>query len=177
MPQTRSKAKTQSQQLPQLEVGPDRVTNVAGLDTASNRWHMWCDNGMAMKHLCPDRMSADDRRHELFTSALGAFALLPAGTLLVVEEPLALKNGKTTRLLCLAAGAIWVAHLEFSIFWVWADVAQWKKAVIGNGNANKLMIAEWVAENMGLAWADAEDEDFYDAAALCYYGKMALGLV
>lgn len=149
-------------------------TVVAGLDTASDRLHLFCNNGLTLSHTCPDKMEANDRRHELYTQAKVIFSFLPRGALLVCEEPLALQNGKTTRLLGLAAGAIWAAHLDFAVFWAWADVSAWKKSVIGNGNANKAAIQAWVTENMGLKF---DQEDFYDAAAICRYGEQAVGLV
>lgn len=154
-------------------VASRQITVVAGLDTASDRWHLYCNAGYdRVSHATGD---PDERRHKLHNDAYVAFSFLPAGTLLVCEEPLALQNGKTTRLLGLAAGAIWAAHLKFEIFWAWADVSAWKKTVIGNGNADKDTIQAWVSKNMGLEFPDY-DSDLYDAAALCRYGEMAVGL-
>lgn len=149
------------------------IRHVAGLDTASDRFHLFLNDGRTI--VGKAKGDPDDRRHQLHTRAQQAFQTLPTGTLLVCEEPLALQNGKTTRLLGLAAGAIWAAHLSCAIFWAWADVSAWKKSVVGNGNASKDMIEAWVRENMGLEF-DPSDSDLYDAAAICRYGEQAVGL-
>lgn len=95
------------------------------------------------------------------------------------EEPLALKNGKTTRLLGLAAGAIWAAHMEFNIWWHWVDVVSWKKEVVGRGNASKDDIREFCLGNPAFKkdtrdgpWAGGCDSepDLYDAWCLKVYG-------
>lgn len=166
-PDNRGAAVAIEQQLP---------TVVAGLDTASDRFHLFCNTGFQAHLRLPKSMDINTKRHQLHDRARTVFSILPAGTLLVCEEPLALKNGKTTRVLCLAAGAIWAAHLGCSFYWAWADVAGWKKEVIGNGNADKPMIESWVRENMKLEF-DAGEPDYYDAAGLCRYGELRLGLV
>jgi Holliday junction resolvasome RuvABC endonuclease subunit len=114
-------------------------------------------------------LNADERRHALFTSARQAFALLPAGTLLVCEEPITGKSGKTTRLLGLAAGAIWAAHLDFQIFWAWGDIAAWKKLIVGNGNADKAAIADW-CRAQGVDYPESEP-DYFDAHCLSLYAN------
>jgi len=153
---------------------------VAGLDTASNRCHLyvhgwsqpwWTRVFIGMKEV----PNPDARRHTLYREAKAAFALLPAGAHIFCEEPLALKNGRTTRMLGLAAGAIWAAHLDCDLFWHWVDVSHWKKAIVGNGNADKQQVRDWVQQNLGEHWEQPEDADFYDAACLCAYGESVLG--
>lgn len=154
--------------------------SVAGLDTASNRFHLYLNDGRTFKHNCSKNGSKekdpDDRRQELYENAKYTFSILPRGTVICCEEPIALKNGKTTRLLSLAAGAIWAAHLQFDVFWTWVDIAQWKRSVVGHGGADKDAIAMWVLMNMGKGWVEKDDADFYDAAAICRYGELKLGV-
>lgn len=145
---------------------------VAGLDTASDRFHLIYDDDQG-----EDRFfvrvtgDPDDRRRMLHENALAAFGSLPAGCHVFCEEPLALKNGKTTRVLGLAAGAIWAAHLEFDLFWHWVDVSSWKKAICGNGNLKKDLVVAVLQDRHGLSF---DEPDFYDAWALREYGRGAL---
>lgn len=144
----------------------------AGLDTASDRMHLVFDDseeeGKASVHV---KGSTDERRAGLFEFARASLGLLPAGCHVFCEEPLALRNGKTTRVLGLAAGAIWAAHLEFDLYWHWVDVSSWKKAICGNGNLKKELCVAVLQERYGLEF---DEQDFYDAWALREYGKVAL---
>lgn len=118
--------------------------------------------------------NADIRRGELYRSCCEYFAvleLISPGCQVFCEEPLALRNGKTTRVLCLAVGAIWTAHLEFNLMWHWVDVAHWKKQICGSGSASKTKVQEWSRKNGGLKkW----DEDHHDANAIGVSGATDL---
>lgn len=144
-----------------------------GLDTGSNRWHAVTSENVTIQS-GPLKGKAwenpDGRRQKLYSDAEAFFALLPAGSHIFCEEPLALKNGKTTRVLCLAAGAIWTAHLCFDLFWYWVDVASWKKQVVGNGNSDKAMIAQFVREQ----GHEYPEEDLFDAHCVRMYGEQQL---
>jgi len=158
----------------QPDLPPEQIEAVVGVDTASDRWHMYCDNGL---YQCVSKLHKDipaiQKRYTLYHAARTAFANLPYRTMLVIEEPLALKNGKTTRLLSMACGVIEAASYDQGgIYVYYADVSQWKKEVIGNGNADKNMIKMWVTLNMGLTF---DEPDYYDAAALSIYGHRLLG--
>jgi Holliday junction resolvasome RuvABC endonuclease subunit len=149
---------------------------IVGLDTASDRWHAVVVDGEGQWTSAPfayaKGRTAEHRRAQLYTTAAGFFRHLPAGSQVFAEEPLALSNGKTTRVLALAAGAIWTAHLEGSgIGWAWVDVAHWKLQVIGKGNATKDEIREWALEHgAGSDWV----EDSYDAFAIAQGGVHGL---
>lgn len=143
---------------------------IVGLDTASTRWHAVQSDGF---YLCinSEQSNVDRRRLELYTAARNYFKTLPPGTTIFAEEPLALaKNGKTTRLLGLAAGAIWAAYVDLDLEWHWVDVAHWKKVVVGNGNASKEMIKDHVMESYRVVYPQA---DYYDAHCLMIYGIKA----
>lgn len=160
---------------------------VVGLDTASNRWHMvgvgdksklpidaQTRRATEHEHKALKDKNPDHRRNTLHSEAKKQFCRLtnvrtrPYQQIhIFCEEPLALRNGKTTRLLGLACGAIWAAHLEFDLYWHWVDVASWKKDVIGKGNASKGEIMTWSMAHGGHAdW----DEDHHDAFAIGTYG-------
>lgn len=151
---------------------------VVGLDTASDRWHAVerFDSGKTIR---ADQCKIRDRNPDVRRTTLHRFArvyfreLEQSGSPVHVfcEEPLALKNGKTTRLLGLSCGAIWAAHLEFDITWWWADVAAWKKEVVGKGSAKKPEVETWSLVHGGqIEW----DEDHHDANAIAAYGETVL---
>lgn len=151
---------------------------VMGLDTASNRWHAvyYPIEGprQTFREVRPDKGKKaeipDVRRTHLHNSFKRTLALeVPVSTHIFCEEPLALKNGKTTRLLALAAGAIWAAHLEYSVFWHWVDVASWKKDVCGNGNIDKAGITAYSLRELG--GEEYWEEDHHDANCLAVYGE------
>jgi Holliday junction resolvasome RuvABC endonuclease subunit len=145
---------------------------IVGLDTASTRWHAVTLDGdrLDTEWFQDDTGNADQRRIMLYHSARLFFRRLPDGTHVFCEEPLALKNGRTTRQLALAAGAIWAAHMDLDIWWHWVDVSTWKHQIIGNGNASKQMVALWL-NRQHIAYPD---QDFYDAHCLALYGRKAL---
>lgn len=71
------------------------------------------------------------------------------------EEPLALQNGKTTRLLGLAGGAIFGAFVVSGLdaYWHWIDQSSWKKAVLGRGIRPKGYTREgWPKAKWEKAW-------------------------
>lgn len=134
------------------------------------------------------RESLDKKRKELartFGGWLARTALTSGDPIhIYCEEPLALQNPATTRVLSLAAGALFdearvVAEmLGHEVTWVWIDVAHWKRVVVGNGNADKDKIADHVVAIADLSKIDASvfvaEEDLYDAWCLCEYGKRAM---
>lgn len=123
----------------------EETLKVIGIDTKSTGMH-WVSNfrigthdetygwtNCKTKHENP-RRQADLRRMAIFDYSFGLATALPAGTKVYCEEPLALQNGHTTRLLGLAAGAVWSGFHHGGrgrIEWVWVDVSNWKKTVFG----------------------------------------------
>ena len=161
---------------------------VMGLDTASSRLHYFCTFPLAGEgegtqyggFHAADKTSKDEQRQELYEMAHRLFGVLhETGSEehkkchIFCEEPLALKNGKTTRLLALAAGAIWAANLDYNIWWHWVDVASWKKAIVGRGNASKEDVANYCWGNPAFQHEVKDphiDQDIYDAWCLKVYG-------
>lgn len=177
---------------------------VVGLDTDSNGFH-WVStktipfNDRLEKYgWSVSKGNVEVRRREMFVNARIFFkgaidSATVAGTDLHVfcEEPLALQNGKTTRVLCMAAGAVWAAFVVESIlngetqpdgpetYWWWVDVAEWKARIVGRGNANKVQIRDYVRANP--SWrqlygnADFESNlNLYDAWCLQIFGSRAI---
>jgi hypothetical protein len=181
---------------------------VVGLDTDSYGFHwvsnvpLWDGSGDDPEpSLCgaiEHKADLEERRATSYLSAKAFFGGISSGTgqelHVFCEEPLALKNGKTTRVLGLAAGAIWAAFVEsgglrIDRYWYWVDVAHWKKEVVQHGNASKELIRDHVRGNP--AWrhharqrafegapAYGElfelDKNLYDAWCLCVYGVRAI---
>lgn len=149
---------------------------VLGLDTASDRFHMVSQDRYLVFQVRAKDPNPDVRRHQLVFGMKAAIEEILSQTddqevHIFCEEPLSLRNGKTTRLLGLAAGAIWAAHLDWDVFWHWVDVAAWKKEVIGKGNATKEDIRQWSLANGG---HEDWDEDHHDAWAISHYGARML---
>jgi hypothetical protein len=140
----------------------------------------------------------ENRRATSYLSAKAFFGGISRGTgqelHVFCEEPLALKNGKTTRVLGLAAGAIWAAFVEsgglrIGRYWYWVDVAHWKKEVCGKGNLGKPEIRDFCRENPAWEHLSKErpfemsppydalfegDHNLYDAWCLMTYGTRAI---
>lgn len=153
---------------------PGNMPQVLGLDIAANRWHgVVLERGRVVS--LPSALSSDPnpdvRRLALYREAVATFARVAPGSHVFCEEPLALRNGKTTRLLSLAAGAIWAAHTDQDFWWHWVDNNTWKARVIGKGSASKEEIREWSTANGGL---EEWDQDHHDAHAIAVYGELVL---
>ena len=148
------------------------MRHVLGVDTSSARlaWAGDCGYGYV-----DGEGGADVRRMALYHAAKSLFSSQKHNTLIVIEEPLSLRNGKTNRLLSLAAGAIWAAGIDCEVHTLfWANVSAWKKDTVGNGNASKEMVKAWALEHESfpsdkLALFE-EAPDLYDAFAIWRYG-------
>jgi hypothetical protein len=162
---------------------------VIGLDTDSHGFHAVMSGALAAKtsNLYTYRSkvrSAEIRRIQAFREERDFFKQLPPGCHIFCEEPLALKNGKTTRILGLMAGTIYGAMLAATdgknLWWYWVDVAHWKKQVVGHGNANKDMVRQFCRSSPGFSYADDDlaiferRPDLYDAWCLKTYGVRQL---
>ena len=153
-----------------------------GLDTSSYGFHWVGDNPNAVGwYKAPG--DVNERWIHIYNKAFDFFHAIRPGTYVFCEEPLALKNGKTTRILGISAGIIHAAFIaacqDNDLTWFWVDVASWKRAVCKNGSANKDLVRERVREYA--SWqvdfghpheSMFEDQrDLYDAWALMEYGR------
>lgn len=167
---------------------------IVGMDTNSFGFAAHTDDSQYFVSNAPKKVDVEERRVQTYRESKELFLDLLIGTTtreshVFCEEPLALKNGKTTRLLGLAAGAIWAAHVEVCVtnrvdsYWHWVDVASWKKRIVGNGNASKEMIADFVVNSPLFinfldrrrkphdVWTHEKVPDLYDAWCVLQYGR------
>lgn len=161
-----------------------------GVDTATDRWHACHGDGPGDFAECklPHSRKADKerwgnpdvRRHALCDSFRSYLWLVvndqPAR--IFCEEPLALQNGKTTRLLGLAAGALWREHAFFDAYWFWTSNSTWGKYVGIKGNMKseerKAVAKAWAIERGA---PEDLDEDHYDAFCIRRHGIEVLSQV
>lgn len=152
-----------------------------GLDHASNRWHLVARDVQRVvvyvEHLkVSDKWTPDRRRAALsegLRDALDSLVIRTGGPIhIMAEEPLALRNPKTTLILGLSAGALWAQHLPFSVFWHWVPVSSWQSWA---GIKQNLKTPERKAASRAYSiqhggYADWE-EDHFDADCLALYGR------
>jgi hypothetical protein len=149
---------------------------VVGIDTSSARFA-----ASLPKHktaVFDAEGSPDERRIGLYRFAHKFFSELPSGAHVWCEEPLSLQNGATTRLLGLAAGAIWAAHLNFDITWYWMNVSTWKMELGLGRNTKKEFVRPAIEAMTAFAHEDREQflqfPDLYDAWAIRMTGVRIL---
>lgn len=164
---------------------------VVGLDTASDRWHAVLDTGakvVPMKYATPPHTrkanarykNPDVRRLELaktFCAYLQTVELQADGEVfhIFAEEPLALTSGSTTRLLGLAAGALWSQYIDRHAYWHWVDVGSWQ-AMVGVKSSmrtpeRKELAKAYTLAHIGPGVYEDWDEDHFDAYCVKEYGK------
>lgn len=158
-------------------------TPVVGLDTDS---YGFAAVGLGTQWewtTCVAKGDVDERRNVACKDFRDLLDSLDPGTWVFCEEPLSLKNGKTSRVLALMAGALWGQAIDHDIFWSWVDVASWKRVIVGRGNADKSLIrahvrqAPSITRYEGAEWrleAYEAKPDLYDAHCLAQYGRLAL---
>lgn len=142
-----------------------------------------CGTGICQPNLSGKSWANPDVRRAAMTStfrqALEQRSNDSEPLVIFCEEPLALQNGKTTRLLSIAAGALWQVahdmafHFGMEVAWFWVDVAMWKRVIVGNGNASKDDIKAFaMSVDSSTEGAFAEEADFFDAWCLARYGRL-----
>lgn len=145
------------------------MTKVIGIDTNSFGFHWVSTFGIGNEDTsrgekygwleCKDE-NVDRRRIETVDYARAFFQSVEWSRAehdeisIYCEEPISLKNGKTTRLLGLAAGAIFGAYVcsNLDAYWYWVDVAAWKKSVLGRGTRPKDFVSDWPKAKQEKAW-------------------------
>jgi Holliday junction resolvasome RuvABC endonuclease subunit len=91
--------------------------------------------------------------------------------LVFVEEPpmAGPMNKRTFGQLSMTAGAILSATSAQGYV---VPVSSWKKVVVGNGSADKVRVASWLAEHYpGYAQQCRGDQNLMDAACIAIYGR------
>ena len=167
------------------------MTAVVGLDTRTRAFHWVSSIQLGGRRYGwveePDKMDVENARAALYHEARRFFQLIPRGAHVFCEEPLALHNGKTTRLLCLVAGAIWSAFIQANpdATWYWIDNSSWKREILGRGSPpNRGKHKPWIEQTLltsedFIAWLHVDlksrgdfmtQTDLYDAWCLMRYG-------
>lgn len=158
-----------------------------GLDTATRKWHVVREDGRYDSCTVRASVATDDARIELAASwRQYVDSEVAPGDAIVCEEPLSLQNGKTSRVLAMAAGDIHLATFwpravlgdgrvqdPLGVRWVWADVSMWKGKIVGSGNADKQAIQDFVYVEYGVRY---DEDDHADAHCLRDFGILMEGM-
>lgn len=91
-------------------------------------------------------------------------------TLVVVEAAFMAKSVSTTMRLAEARGVVLEAAESHSVPSIQPSPAEWKKAMIGHGNADKAMVADAVRRLLGGYEEPFASDDESDALALALFG-------
>lgn len=85
-----------------------------------------------------------------------------------IESPIqgGSRNVRVGISLGMVAGAVSVAARQAGASVVLVPPAQWKKAVVGHGNANKEQVAEWLSHTHPDLHAKATSQDLVDAICI-----------
>lgn len=95
-----------------------------------------------------------------------------------IEEPVIGANRRAGIVQAYVAGAVMAAMADYGLDVVTCQSSEWKKAIIGKGNANKEevkegLIAYYAANNLPpLTKTVLRDQDMIDAAAIFEYGRL-----
>tara|TARA_R110000824_G_scaffold356114_2_gene543323 strand:+ start:719 stop:1174 length:456 start_codon:yes stop_codon:yes gene_type:complete len=85
-----------------------------------------------------------------------------------IEATIFVRNRRTVITLGYVVGAVWLSLLQAGIDTVKINNTQWKKAVIGKGNASKLDIKNYAVNK----WGDVfSEQDYADAACIAVWNK------
>lgn len=98
------------------------------------------------------------------------------GVLVAIESPIqgASANIKTGLRLAQVAGAIQVACRHAGAATLLVAPSEWKKAVVGVGNAGKDQVDEWLAANHPHLRAACHSQDAVDATCLALHAQAVL---
>lgn len=163
------------------------MTTVIGIDTKSRGFHWVGTAGVGVSYgsSVSKQEDQDLARAEVFRDARAFFDHFEPGGHVFCEAPLALQNGATTRLLCMAASAVYCGFVaaEADGFWYWVDPSAWKKSVLGGAPPRGMKHKPWIRQRCYELWpADMEssretfdaEPDFYDAWCLFQHGRQVL---
>lgn len=160
---------------------------VIGIDTKSRAFH-WYTVGERVTGHDSFTSSQDDHdvaRAEVYAAAKEMFTeIRPAH--IFCEAPLALQNGKTTRLLCMAAAAVFCGFIASDVdaVWYWVDPASWKRQVLGGAPPRGEKHKPWIRRRCLEVWPDEmqgwllerfdREPDYFDAWCLYQYGRQVV---
>ena len=85
-----------------------------------------------------------------------------------IEAAIFIQNPKTTIAIANVVGAVWAFLLKEDISTIIIDNRQWKKSIVGKGNAKKTDIKRFAEEK----WGDKfPEQDYADAACIALWNK------
>tara|TARA_R110002020_G_scaffold392302_2_gene602567 strand:+ start:266 stop:589 length:324 start_codon:yes stop_codon:yes gene_type:complete len=85
-----------------------------------------------------------------------------------IEAAIFIQNPKTTIAIANVVGAVWAFLLKEDISTIIIDNRQWKKNIVGKGNAKKTDIKRFAEEK----WGDKfPEQDYADAACIALWNK------
>ena len=88
-----------------------------------------------------------------------------------IEAAIFIQNPKTTIAIAHVVGAVWFSLIHRGIEAVRVDNKQWKKVIIGKGNASKPDIKNYAIDK----WGDIfPEQDYADAACIALWNKRRL---
>lgn len=161
---------------------------ILGIDTKSRAFH-WVssyESGWDMGSFTSIHEDHDMARAEVFEYSRELFEESDEFDHVFCEAPLALQNGKTTRLLCMAAAAMWCGYVASgsTAIWYWVDPATWKRDVLGGAPPRGMKHKPWIRQRCLELWPETiTDEvlaqfdfepDFFDAWCLMRYGRQVV---
>lgn len=179
---------------------------VIGIDTKTRAFHWVASQSIPAGRYgwVSSEKDVELARHELFVGSarlLRGLALDQREVHVFCEEPLVLQNGKTSRLLAMAAAAVQAgfflaAEVNPNMWWYWVDAASWKRSVLGRGappqeyvgDTARSRVKDWIRDQVDAmsafsAWrSEAQvdydtmrmERDLYDAWCLKAYGLREL---
>ena len=85
-----------------------------------------------------------------------------------IEAAIFIQNPKTTIAIAHVVGAVWGALFQKGVDAIRVDNKQWKKGVLGKGNASKQDITKFAIDK----WGDIfPEQDYADAACIALWNK------
>jgi hypothetical protein len=150
------------------------VINVWGVDLGVRVVHLAKisgeDGSLSVQSFRSDK---DVRWREILKLQMGLQGLFVRQDVVFIEEPPMVRSlrvhGEMHQLVGLVIAEALLAH-SFLV-----NVKTWKKELIGNGNAPKPFVAQWLKDHHpGYSAICAEDQDLIDATCVALHGREVL---
>lgn len=105
---------------------------------------------------------------EIFVGFYREFSRIKEVHFAAIEAAIFIQNPKTTIAIANVIGAVWAFLLVNRIGVSLVDNRQWKKVIVGKGNASKADIKNFAVEK----WGDVfPEQDYADAACISLWSK------
>lgn len=149
------------------------MINVWGVDLGVRVVHLAKISGDGELSVQTIRADKNVRWQEILELQLGLQGLFARQDVVFIEEPPMVRSsrvhGEMHQLAGLVMGEALLAH-SFLV-----NVKAWKRELIGNGNAGKPAIAQWLNDHhAGYSAICAENQDHIDATCVALYGRAVI---